>query len=101
MDNKKKLDTYEYLLINNARCMGFLHGIADVLANKSDVNSKHLAQQIFTFLVDINDNPQVYYCERFQFENLKKYKSKLQSINSDIASTLVQNLIDSELIKQN
>jgi hypothetical protein len=101
MTNQKMLDTYGFLLVSNARCMGFLHGVADNLAKQNDIKSKETAKQIFEFLIEVNDTPNTYYCENFQKENSKIYMQKLIEVNKSIAITVLNNLTNENLLKAN
>lgn len=82
MTNQEKLENYPYLLINNARCMGFLHGLSDLLSKQNDQDSLEIAKQIMVFLIELNDNPQFYYDTNFQSRNLATYRNKLVWLNS-------------------
>jgi hypothetical protein len=101
MNKEQFVNTYGALVVSNAQCMGFLHGIADNFAKQPNIKSLKLAKEIFTFLIEQNSDPKFYYSEQFQKENLDLYMQKLIEVNKAIAIATLNEIVVEELIKKN
>jgi hypothetical protein len=101
MNKEQLIKTFGALVVSNAKCMGFIHGIADNFANQPNLKSLKLAKELYEFLIEQSSDPQMYYCEQFQKDNLDLYLQKLIEVNKAIAIATLNEITTAELTKRN